>query len=205
MNKKRKSFPRFKIYFKIENFLERNKYLSLKKKRTSLTLISLLDSRGFSAASFRRHSFAKSIKAFAGLGILRLTPSIVASASPPPSMHNNVGMPALLRLGDRFTCCRCCCCGKILVASRLPCDFFGSSGMRFSPSFSLSSSYSSRKEWIEELTSRRLISPLTFFLSKYSLETDGLVSAADTTTMIFPRSRMHRFSSQISLTSSVCA
>lgn len=166
--------------------------------------MSLLDSRGFSAASFRRHSLAKSIKAFAGLGILRLTPSVVASASPPPSMHNNVGMPALLRPGDRFTCRRCCCCGKILSASRLPCDIFGSSGMRFSSSFSLSSSssFSSRKECIEDLTSRRLISSLTFFLSRYSLETDGPVSVADTTTMIFPRSWMHRFSSQISFNSS---
>lgn len=181
------------------------KYLSI-KKRTSLTLISLLDSRGFSAASFRRHSLAKSIKAFAGLGILRLTPTAVASVSPPPSMHNNVGMPALLRLGDRFTCCRCCCCGKISSASRLPRgNDFDSSRMRFSSSFSLSSSspFSSWKECTEEVTSRRLISPLTFFLSKYSLETDGLVSVADTTTMIFPRSRMHLFSSETSFISSV--
>lgn len=174
--------------------------------------MSLLDSRGFSAASFLRHSLANSMKAFAGLGILRLTPAAAASASLLPSMHNNAGAPVLLRLGDRFACvrcCCCCCCGKILSTSRLPHDCFDSPGTCFIVMFSLSSSslskFFSPRECIEEITSRKL-RLLIFLFFKCSLEANGFVSVGDTTTMIFPStvSRIHIFSSQISSGSSKC-
>jgi len=169
--------------------------------------MSLLDSRGFSAASFLRHSLANNIKAFAGLGILRLTPATVASTSLLPSMHNNVGIPVLLRLGDRFACVRCCCRGKILSTSRLPHDCFDSLETRFIVIFSLLlllSKFFSAWECVVEITSKKLML-LIFLFFKCSLGASGFVSVGDTTTMIFPRSILsgiHLFSSQISCVSS---
>lgn len=63
--------------------------------------MSLLDSRGFSAASFFRHSLANNMKAFAGRGIFRLTPFESAIL---PSMHRNAGNPSG-RICDRPSCC----------------------------------------------------------------------------------------------------
>lgn len=134
--------------------------------------MSLFDSRGFSAASFFRHSLAKSMKAFAGLG----------------------------GRGDRFARVRCCS-GKILSASRLPRDSFGSPGMRFSTAFSLSSSssssssslssslpsrFSSIEERTEKVASSYRLTSSIFLFTECLTAAGGSVSAADTITVTFP-------------------
>lgn len=100
--------------------------------------MSLLDSRGFSAASFLRHSLANSIKALAGRGIFRLTPFEPAIL---PSMHRNAGNPSG-RICDRPSCCSTKIFSSSLF-SRLLQICLASTRIFFLDTFSLSFSKSS--------------------------------------------------------------